>query len=94
MKPSPGSPSDQSTGHWGDDPQHSQTLDLRFYPSRNLQNESESVELRWMNLEAGIQSEAGQRQEDKYCILTNGADESVFRAGVELQTWRMGQWTQ
>ena len=69
MKPSPENPSDQSTGHWGEDPRRSQIWDLRFYPSRNLQNESESVELRWMNLEAVIQSEAGQREEDKYCNI-------------------------
>ena len=27
-------------------------------------------------------------------ILTNGADESLFRAGVEMQTWRADLWIQ
>ena len=33
-------------------------------------NASESVLMRWMNLEPTIQSEVSQREKDKYCLLT------------------------
>ena len=32
-------------------------------------NASESVLVRWMNLEPVIQSELSQREENKYCII-------------------------
>ena len=34
-------------------------------------NASESVLLRWMNLEPIIQSEVSQKEKEKYCILTH-----------------------
>ena len=34
-------------------------------------NASESVLMRWMNLEPIIQSEVSQKEKDKYCILTH-----------------------
>ena len=41
------------------------------YYSAIKRNESESVELRWMNLEPVIQSEVSQKEKDTYCILMN-----------------------
>ena len=34
-------------------------------------NTSESVVMRWMNLELITQSEVSQKEKDKYCILTH-----------------------
>ena len=34
-------------------------------------NAFESVLMRWMDLESIIQSEVGQKEKDKYCILTH-----------------------
>ena len=39
------------------------------YYSAIKRNESESAELRWMNLEPVIQSEVSQKEKDTYCIL-------------------------
>ena len=35
----------------------------------DLENASESVLMRWMNLEPVIQSEVSQKEKNKYCIL-------------------------
>ena len=43
----------------------------REYYSAMKRNTSESVLMRWMNLEPVIQSEVGQKENDKYCILTH-----------------------
>ena len=47
----------------------------------------------WMNLEAIIQSEASQKEKNKYCIIKHiygiwkdGIDESICRAGKKTQT--------
>ena len=40
------------------------------YYSAIKRNAFESVLIRWMNLEAIIQSEVSQKEKDKYCILT------------------------
>ena len=54
--------------------------------------EFESVKVRWMILEPVIQSEVSQKGKNKYHILThiyriyNGTDESLCRAGVEMQS--------
>ena len=40
------------------------------YYSAMKRNAFESVLMRWMNLEPIIQSEVSQKEEDKYCILT------------------------
>ena len=54
-------------------------------------NESESVEVRWMNLESVIQSEVNQKNKYHmsmhiYRIQKNGTDEPVYRAGIDMQT--------
>ena len=41
------------------------------YYSAIKRNTSESVMMRWMNLEPIIQSEVSQKEKDKYCILTH-----------------------
>ena len=63
------------------------------YYSTIKRNAFESVLMRWMNLESIIQSEVGQREKDKYCILThiygiykNGSEEFPYRATMEKQT--------
>ena len=56
-------------------------------------NASESVLMRWMNLEFIIQSEVSQKEKDKYSILMhiygiweNGTEEFIYRAKMEKQT--------
>ena len=48
----------------------------------------------WMDLEVIIQSEVGQRERNKYCMLThtygilnlkNGSDEPSGRTGIKMQ---------
>ena len=41
------------------------------YNSAIKRNTFESVLMRWMNLEPIIESEVGQKEKDKYCILTH-----------------------
>ena len=41
------------------------------YYSAIIKNTFESVLMRWMNLEPIIESEVGQKEKDKYCILTH-----------------------
>ena len=41
------------------------------YYSAIKRNASESVQMRWMNLEPIIQSEVSQKEKDKYCILSH-----------------------
>ena len=43
---------------------------MKYYSAIN-RNASESVLMRWMNLEPIIQSEVTQKEKDKYCILTH-----------------------
>ena len=57
--------------------------------------------MRWMNLEAVIQSEVSYEEKNKYGILIhidgiqkNGADETIYRAAVETQAQRTDLWTQ
>ena len=49
------------------------------YDSAINRNTSESVLMRWMNLEPIIQSEVSQKEKDKYCILT-------------AYTWNLERW--
>ena len=60
------------------------------YYSAIKRNTSESVLMRWMNLEAIIQSEMSQKEKDKYHILThiygNGTEEFIYRVAMEKQT--------
>ena len=63
------------------------------YYSAIKRNTSESVLMRWMNLEPIIQSEVSQKEKDKYHILThiygieeNRTEEFIYRAAMEKQT--------
>ena len=63
------------------------------YYSAIKRNASESVLMKWMNLEPIIQSEVSQKEKDKCHILThiyriqkNGTEEFIYRATVEKQT--------
>ena len=62
------------------------------YYSAIKRNIFESVLMRWMNLEP-IQSEASQKEKDKYRILThiyrihkNGTEEFIYRAAMKKKT--------
>ena len=53
----------------------------------------------WMNLEPIMQSEASQKEKDKYYILThiyriqeNGTEEFIYKAALEKQTQRIDLW--
>ena len=49
---------------------HTQTyIHTMEYCSAIKKNAFESVLMRWMNLEPIIQSEASQKEKDKYCLL-------------------------
>ena len=57
--------------------------------------------MRWVKLEAVIQSEVNQKEKNKYSILMhicgiqkNGTAELICRAGIETQIQRMDLWTQ
>ena len=63
------------------------------YYSAIKRNGSESVLVRWMNLEPVIQSEVSQKENDKYCILTHiygiskdGTDDPKCKAAKETRT--------
>ena len=45
--------------------------DTAKYYSAIERNAFESVLMRWMNLEPMIQREEGQKEKDKYCVLTH-----------------------
>ena len=71
------------------------------YYSAIKRNTSESVLMRWMNLEPIIQSEVSQREKNKYHILMHryviqkdGTGEPICRAAVETQILRTDIWTQ
>ena len=56
-------------------------------------NTSESVVMRWINLEPIIQKEVSRKEKDKYCLLTHiygiwkdGTDGPMCRAAKETQT--------
>ena len=61
----------------------------------------QSVELMQMNLEPLIESEASQKEKNKYCTLThlygiqkNETDESISKARIETQMQKTDLWTQ
>ena len=63
------------------------------YYSAIKRNISESVLMRWMNLEPIIQSEVSQKEKDKYHIMMHihgvqkdGTDEFNCKAAMEKQT--------
>ena len=54
----------------------------------------------WLNLEPITQSEASQKEKDKYCILTHicgiqkdGTDEIICRAPMETEIQATNLWT-
>ena len=62
------------------------------YYSPIKRNASESVLMRWMNLEPIIQSEVSQKEKDIYCILMHiyeigkgGTSDPTYRAAKETQ---------
>ena len=66
------------------------------YHSAIKRNTFESVLMGWMNLEPITQSEVGQKEKDKYHILThiygiqkNGSEEFIHRTAMEKQTQRI-----
>ena len=70
------------------------------YFSAIKRNASESVLMRWMNLESIIQSEVSQKEKDKYCILIhiyriqkNDTEEFIYSATMMKQTQRIDLWT-
>ena len=83
------SPKCPSTDEWIKNMWYVYTME---YHSAIKKNASESVLLRWMNLEPTIQSEVSQKDKDKYCILMhiygiykNGTEEFIYRAAMEKQ---------
>ena len=69
------------------------------YYSAIKRNTSESVLMRWMNLEPIIQSEVSQKEKDKYRILThihgiqkNGTEEFIYRETMVKRTQRIDLW--
>ena len=66
------------------------------YDSAIKRNTFESVLMRQMNLEPVMQSEVSQKENDKFRILIhiyriqkNGTEESIYRAAMEKQSWRI-----
>ena len=65
------------------------TYTMEYYTAIK-QNRFESGLMRWMNLEAIIQSEVSQKKKGKYCMLThlygiykNGTNDPTCRAAKE-----------
>ena len=70
------------------------------YYSAIKKNKFESVSMRWMKLEAIIQSEASQKEKHQYNILTpiygiykDGNDNPVCETTKETQMYRTVFWT-
>ena len=70
------------------------------YYSAIERNETGSFVEMWMHLETAIQSEASQKEKNKYRILMhicgtqkNGTDEPGCRAEIETQMQRTNVWT-
>ena len=87
-----------STDEWIKNPWYIHTME--YYYSAIKRNAFVSVLMSWMNLGPIIQSEASQKEEDKYRILMhicgiqkNGTEEFIYRAAVEKETQRIGLWT-
>ena len=55
-------------GEWIKKPWYIYTME---YHSAIKRNASESVLMRWVNLEPIIQSEVSEKEKDKYCILAS-----------------------
>ena len=70
------------------------------YYSVIKRNASDSVLMRWMNLEPIMQSEVSQIEKTKYHILIHiyiiskdGTDERICRAAMKTQMWITILWT-
>ena len=67
------------------------------YYSAIKRNEIELFVVRWVDLESVIQSEVGQKEKNKYRMLThiygflkkNSSEEPRDRTGIKTQTYRM-----
>ena len=71
------------------------------YYSDIKKNKFESMEVRWVNLEAVMQSEVSQKEKNKYCTLIhiyaiqkNSTDEPICREEMEMQTQKTDFWTE
>ena len=60
-----------------------------------LENEFESILLRWINLEPALQTEVNQKAKNKYSILMhiygmlkNSTNEPICRAARDTQTYK------
>ena len=69
-------------------------IETMEYYSAIKRNTSESVLMRWMNLELVIQSELSQKVKEKHRILMhvyriqkNVTEEFTYRAAMEKQKW-------
>ena len=60
------------------------------YYSAIKRNASESVLIRWMNLEPIIQSEISQKEKDKYCTLTHILEKAMAPHSSTL-AWKIPQ---
>ena len=84
-------PTCPSTDEWIKKMWHIYTME---YYSAIKRNEIELFVVRWMDLESVIQSEVGQKEKNKYHMLThiygilkkNGSDETTGRTGIKTQT--------
>ena len=85
-----------STDEWIKKMWHVYTME--YYLATKRHKIGSFVEM-WMDLESVIQSEVSQKEKNKYCILMhicgiqkNSTDESICRAGIEMQMQRMDVW--
>ena len=79
---------------------HAHTHTMEYY-SALKRSKSESVVVRWKNLEPVIQSEVSQKQKNKYHMLIhiygiqkNNTDEPIYREEMETQAQRTDLLTQ
>ena len=73
---------------------------IEYYSAIKRNVNSESVLMRWMNLEPIIQSEVSQKEKDRYHILTHiyinqkkGAEEFIYKAAIGKKTQKIDLWT-
>ena len=78
-----------STDEWIKNLWHIYTME---YYSAIKRNASESVLMRWMNLESVIQSEVSQKEKDKYRILTHISEKAMALHSSSL-AWKI-PWTE
>ena len=73
-------------------------MHIQYYSAIKMNETVPFVEM-WMDPQTITPSEISQKEKNKYCILTHmygvdkdGTDESVCRAGIEMQTDKMDLW--